>query len=700
MSRETTVAAALGTARQFGKQPERLYTERLIQPSFGANLAKRTDYDTSRLVQSLGVLGDNIVAETEAENNRKKEQFSIDEAERMIAGKTPADLAKYDYMAELQHSDKGFDLTDNPYAVALLEKTMGGVIAQGAKDEYLTNLTGTPKSVSEAVSGYTKQIQESYDNFKDSNIRNRVAFDKGFYDGYLANVQDVAHKAHVQINQEAKAHGLRGINVKLGNLVNGAGALDSAAFSNMFSEYVKELRLYADTSQGVLDVLKPHLMQLATVSTDTDKLDSLKNVEFDEGHLLGDELSFYPFYEKAASNITAKSAQTIYDMVKNSDGTVNWEKALSMVNTMPSDYFNTGNDIPKVNLPRYSGDLDNLSPSLKQALPFIGGLLSQAGYGDIAEFTSGYRDPAYNAEVGGAVNSWHTKGSAVDIYVGELSEQEKNHLNDVFKPYFGEVLYHDAGSGLHLHLGNYKGNLTGKSDSPDKKAAMYAPERKDEIIKKLESFDRDAKRIAQQKREEAYERTLKGAFEANSQAEANSIIDNATELPYSSKLAIRRAVNSHYGALDRLNSKSGDSVTAADSEAYYWRNYEKKRLWRDLDTMKEYQQLMNDPDSIITAEQQAKFNEAARFLNAYWKQAEGEQAQYNSLEKNEKEREAVVSNTKKNEHKTEMKQAINKLILQGLTRSEIEERVYSVAPRYNLDPDEILDEVQIPDDIE
>lgn len=38
--------------------------------------------------------------------------------------------------------------------------------------------------------------------------------------------------------------------------------------------------------------------------------------------------------------------------------------------------------------------------------------------------TSGYRTPKYNAEIGGATNSMHMLGKAVDIYVHNMSSEE------------------------------------------------------------------------------------------------------------------------------------------------------------------------------------------------------------------------------------------------------------------------------------
>jgi hypothetical protein len=64
--------------------------------------------------------------------------------------------------------------------------------------------------------------------------------------------------------------------------------------------------------------------------------------------------------------------------------------------------------------------------------------------------TSGYRDPGHNAKVGGAKNSWHTKGRAGD-FVGSAADMQKA---AAWARQNGarEVLQHNAGSGYHLHV--------------------------------------------------------------------------------------------------------------------------------------------------------------------------------------------------------------------------------------------------------
>lgn len=131
---------------------------------------------------------------------------------------------------------------------------------------------------------------------------------------------------------------------------------------------------------------------------------------------------------------------------------------------------NGGSKIQPYKLPTQGADIDEqvkeLTPEFQQALPFIGGMLNQMGVADGAEISSAARTREHNAEVNGSPTSQHiigpNGGNAVDIVLPEGTSAEK--AEEVRKTFedsgaFDQVLFHDAGSGYHLHLGGYHGGL-------------------------------------------------------------------------------------------------------------------------------------------------------------------------------------------------------------------------------------------------
>lgn len=66
--------------------------------------------------------------------------------------------------------------------------------------------------------------------------------------------------------------------------------------------------------------------------------------------------------------------------------------------------------------------------------------------------TSGWRSEENNRAAGGVEDSYHLHGRAVDLNVDSFSADERRDIESYFEDMGFETLYHDAGSGLHLHI--------------------------------------------------------------------------------------------------------------------------------------------------------------------------------------------------------------------------------------------------------
>lgn len=687
----SVISSAIGTQRQFTKQPERPYQKQLITPSFGAGIGYNTDYNLQSLASSLGLLGKGLMAESIAADKRMREQLTTEDAERMIAGKTSNDLKQLDVTQELQHSDKGFDLTDNPYAMATLEKARGKMLSAQAKEQWLAeNETTVPKSMEEAVQSFNENLQGFYSDAQNGRITNKYAFDQGFYEGSMKDALQIAHIANQKINTEARAEGQRSCNVRLEELISGAPAMDTDNFKGAFQEIIRELRGYTTNSGEALGIISGAIGLLVENEVSTEKLNALKDIEyFGAGRTIGKELPFYKFYKKVADNVNYKIADTIYNTCANKNGTVNWEKAELALNGL-NESVRIPKGIPQVDLPRYSGDLDNLTPELKSVLPSIGGIIAQLGYGDVAEYTSGYRDKEYNASVGGAENSYHTVGNAVDIYLGDLSDEEAKHVESTFKNYFGEVLFHDAGSGKHLHLGDYVGGLGDKADDRESTAVAYTPDRVEKIRKLLEARDADARRVYRQKQEEVYNNTVMAATTATSKEDALAAINNS-DLPQAKKNSLIRSVNRRFKLID--------DNKLSPLQRYFVR-YEQNGLQKDLETIAYWDSLKGKE----AEDMQKKADEAAHRVNVYWRFASGGAYQYEvanddvDSEEESKEQPQLDEATAE-DYKKRIKAKADADLQGGQDEEVVFSKIMSLANKYGLDGAELINE-WYPDEIE
>ena len=164
------------------------------------------------------------------------------------------------------------------------------------------------------------------------------------------------------------------------------------------------------------------------------------------------------------------------------------EAADQYLNQIQQNYDNLGDiggsswsgGVSRYDLPTQSDEItaqvETLKPGWKQALPAIGGILNDMGLADGSAISSAGRTSAHNAEVGGAEHSYHINddehggGDAVDIVLPEgTTEEQAQAVLDRFKSTgaFKEVLFHDVGSGYHLHLGGYTGGLNGGTGRVD-----------------------------------------------------------------------------------------------------------------------------------------------------------------------------------------------------------------------------------------
>lgn len=112
----------------------------------------------------------------------------------------------------------------------------------------------------------------------------------------------------------------------------------------------------------------------------------------------------------------------------------------------------------------------HLKDGYQSVIPQVAGVLVNDFGIEGAQISSGFRTREHNKEVGGAENSYHVgdgeHGDALDIVLpdgtsAETAEAIKQRFKD--SGVFDEVLFHDAGSGYHLHLGGLKTDNIGNS---------------------------------------------------------------------------------------------------------------------------------------------------------------------------------------------------------------------------------------------
>lgn len=614
MSKE--VQAAIGTQRQFAKQPEVPYALNLNRMSASAGISQRTDLDTQRLQSALGLLGKNIMEERVADEKRTQEQAVLVNADKLLEGKTQEDLKKFDRITALQNSTNEFDLTDNPYAMAALEKGIGKMASTYAKQQWANDPGAQkPKSVSDAVGLYHKYLQENREAFQEDTIQNTTAFDAGYYEGAVQDTLKVADEADKRINDDRRQKMVMLGSSEIQDLVySGAKGVD---FTNGILPALRKIQLGARDRDGFMKAVTPLADMIAAKDFTTERLDALGDYQYEEGLSLKQMINFYPAYEKVGENFNNRVTDDIVNKSTRPDGTIDLDMANKLLSQLPKEFSET-DGVPMATLPISAGDnpdLTNLSSNMKGVLPLIGGAIYQLGFKD-AQITSGYRTPEHNADVGGVPNSHHVAGEALDIYLGDnIEEADAEKAQAYFSQYFGEVLFHDAGSGRHLHLADYKGGLKG-ANFKEQSAAAYNPQRLQKLQQAIATQAAYRERIHRQQMQDEKERVSMAVWSTNNPMEQAQIITNSS-LPNATKQTMLASIN-------RVTKKAAKGYGDNPEDKYYY-NYAYGSgincKWHDDKVFAEwwaaYKDPNIDPESDEYQKLQKKANAAAARLNEY-----------------------------------------------------------------------------------
>lgn len=590
----TEVANALGTQKQFRKQPQGTYSAKLKQPSFGGSLSAGKDLNAATLANSLGVLGDAIWKEKVANEEREMNQLTLDQAMKAVAGKTEEDLKKFDTLKWLQHNDTGYDLSDNKYTKAILARAMGIQAATLAKQQYMTESEGVvPKSVEDAVTSYTKLFTGLLDKYK-GNVDNEMAFNAGVNDTFYKDTLTIAENARQAINNDKREAGKRCFATLFGDMLTNCN--DNAVFAEKMTELTNSVQLIfknpTEAAQYYQQLFKEY-DDLLTV----DKLEIIKDMKFFDDRTFGAEILKPNAYQKAVDRELKKKAKEINDACKREDGTVDSTKRDKMLKDLLGGTETTSR-IPQgtVNVGDKQEAVDKLYPGLKDALPSVFGLLEADGYTD-AVISSAYREAGQAGNAGS--NSYHTKGMAVDIDLGQgrLTREQGDALAEKFKPYFSEVLWEMEGdptgaTGDHLHLAGYKGGLEPETVVKEEwiKGLSYVPDAEDRLRKYSESHQIDNDNAIKEQWLQNERQLDVAIYKATSNDEIRSLIEEA-EIPDWKKVekyeALEKSIEKQK---ERAKKEAEGRLSLVDKRMLA---YEKEQLVKDKQKLAYYYQIEN-----------------------------------------------------------------------------------------------------------
>lgn len=303
----TSVSNKVNTQKQFRKMPERVYQKDLNTPHFGSDYTDRADLEGEQFAKSLGVLGENIWREKVHHETREMNQWTLDKAKAMIAGKTTQDLANLDNIMTLQQASSSFDLTDNRYAMALLDRAVGEQMADNAMQDYLKENEGrVPGSVQEAVEAYSSKVQDAFAQGK-GRVMNEEAFRDGLYSNMYVGVNTISDNARKLIKADKQNTGRTTMATRFQKLWSHSNDFSSNKFAVKMGELCREYPLYFDNASQAREGFAAILTDAVQngIFKDMTSLKTIEQMEFFPGHKVGDEIPL-GFAYKAVGKQTNK----------------------------------------------------------------------------------------------------------------------------------------------------------------------------------------------------------------------------------------------------------------------------------------------------------------------------------------------------------------------------------------------------------
>jgi hypothetical protein len=190
------VAAAIGTQRQFTKQPVATYEKRLRQVNASNGIVNNGAGE--RLYRALTGLGDSLMRYAVGEEDRAR--ANTVRVDKLINAATEEDWKKLSAI-ELLNKYGEFQLSDNPYAVAAIEQARGKYMSEKFNQQYSILQADQPVLTAKEETDRYAQEKNKFLNENQGSSFNVEQFYKGFWS---SNPTDMNNLANQKVAEQSK----------------------------------------------------------------------------------------------------------------------------------------------------------------------------------------------------------------------------------------------------------------------------------------------------------------------------------------------------------------------------------------------------------------------------------------------------------------------------------------------------------------
>ncbi|PWM76694.1 MAG: hypothetical protein DBY32_11250 [Phascolarctobacterium sp.] len=331
------VSDAIGTQRQFTPQPQDPYAARLRPLRVPVGDYRGTTGDAAALANSLGLLGQAIINEGVAKEERRRTYADL--SKHIINEATPEDMDKLRSIELLNKYHPEYNLSDNPYAVANVERAKGQMLTAKVKSEFENN--GEYYNTSEeAVKAFEDNLREARDEYAGQSD-NLYAFDDGVFATHVTDVINVANKQRQEKSQRLKQEALITATTKADKIVQSSLVLPLEETVENITMFAKENRLYNLTPKETFELYNGLVQGIAQYSGSGELLDRIKDIEvysnLDKTYKLGDIVPFVDKTFVAGARTDYLNTQQMREYQKEIDGFTSLFELDEFYDSFPKD---------------------------------------------------------------------------------------------------------------------------------------------------------------------------------------------------------------------------------------------------------------------------------------------------------------------------------------------------------------------------
>ena len=313
------VSDAIGTQRQFSTQPQDPYARRLRPLRVPVGDYGATMGDAAALANSLGVLGQAIINEGVAKEQRRKQYADL--SKHIINEATPDDMEKLRSIEILNKYHPDYNLSDNPYAVANVERAKGQLLTARVKSEFENDNTIYETS-EEAVKAFEDNLRAARDEYAGQSD-NLFAFDDGVFSTHIGDVIAVADKQRKDKSARIKQESFITSTAKLDDIVMASLTANPDDVVAAMTSLANETRLYNWSPKETFEFFNGAIQGFAQYSGNGDLLEKLKDVEIytmgDKTYTIGDVVPYMDKTFMAGARTDYLNTQMMRDAQKTID---------------------------------------------------------------------------------------------------------------------------------------------------------------------------------------------------------------------------------------------------------------------------------------------------------------------------------------------------------------------------------------------